>query len=256
VAVLVERVMGTVVSIDVRDPEAGAPGRGAMDAAVEAAANWLHEVDARFSPFRADSEIRRLDRGALTLDDCHPDVRHVLRACEDLRRATGGAFDVRGHRRDGGLDPSGFVKGWAVDEAAGVLTAAGARSFAINAGGDIVTRGEAAPGRAWRVGIRDPAHGGRIAAVLAVRNGAVATSGLYERGDHIRDARSGAVPAAYASITVLGPSLGRADAWATAAFALGGAGPATVAALPDLGVLAIDHAGVASWSALVEAHLD
>jgi thiamine biosynthesis lipoprotein len=255
VAVRVERVMGTVVSIDVRDPGPGSRTRDAVEAAVEAAAAWLHEVDARFSPFRADSEIRRLDRGALTLDECHPDVRHVLRACEDLRRATGGAFDARGHRPDGGLDPSGFVKGWAVDEAADLLTAAGARSFAINAGGDIVARGEPAPGRAWRVGIRDPADGRRIAAVLAVRNAAVATSGLYERGAHIRDARSRAVPGAYASITVLGPTLGRADAWATAAFALGHAGPATVAALPDLGVLAIDHGGVARWSDLVGAHL-
>jgi thiamine biosynthesis lipoprotein len=255
VAVRVERVMGTVVSIDVRDPGPGSRTRDAVEAAVEAAAAWLHEVDARFSPFRADSEIRRLDRGALTLDECHPDVRHVLRACEDLRRATGGAFDARGHRPDGGLDPSGFVKGWAVDEAADLLTAAGARSFAINAGGDIVARGEPAPGRAWRVGIRDPADGRRIAAVLAVRNAAVATSGLYERGAHIRDARSRAVPGAYASITVLGPTLGRADAWATAAFALGHAGPAAVAALPDLGVLAIDHGGVARWSDLVGAHL-
>jgi thiamine biosynthesis lipoprotein len=251
-----ERVMGTVVSIDVRDPEPGTPTGSAMDAAVEAAAAWFHEVDARFSPFRADSEIGRLDRGVLTLDDCHPDVRHVLRVCEDLRRATGGAFDVRGHRPDGSVDPSGFVKGWAVDEAADLLTAAGARSFAINAGGDIVARGEPAHGRAWRVGIRDPADGRRVAAVLAVRDGAVATSGLYERGGHIRDARSGAVPTSYASITVLGPTLGRADAWATAAFALGDAGPATVAALPDLGVLAIDHAGAVHWSALVAAHLE
>jgi thiamine biosynthesis lipoprotein len=247
--------MGTVVSLDVRDPGPVSRTRGAVDAAVDAAVAWLHEVDARFSPFRADSEIRRLDRGALTLDDCHPDVRHVLRACEDLRRATDGAFDVRGHRPDGGLDPSGFVKGWAIDEAAELLTAAGARSFAINAGGDVVVRGEAAPGRAWRIGIRDPADARRVAAVLAIRNVAVATSGLYERGAHIRDARSGVVPTAYASITVLGPTLGPVDAWATAAFALGGAGPAAVAALPDLGVLAIDHAGVARWSALVEAHL-
>ena len=154
--VRVEPVMGTVVSIDVRDPD---PADPAIARAIEEAVAWLHEVDARFSPFRETSEIRRLDRGELALDDCHPDVRHVLRACEDLREATGGAFDVRGHDPSGRLDPSGFVKGWAVDEAADRLTAAGARSFAVNAGGDIVVRGEAAPGQAWRVGIRDPAAG-------------------------------------------------------------------------------------------------
>ena len=244
--------MGTVVSIDVRDPDPGGRAGAAIAAAVEAAVAWLAEVEARFSPFRHDSEVRRLDRGELALDDCHPDVRHVLRACEDLRRATDGAFDVRGHRADGALDPSGFVKGWAVDEAADLLTAAGARSFAINAGGDIVARGESAPGRAWRVGIRDPAEAGRVAAVLAVRDGAVATSGLYERGPHIRDPRTGAVPRAFGSITVVGPTLGVADAWATAALALGEGGPVAVAARPGLGVLAIDPAGIATWSDLVD----
>lgn len=247
--------MGTVVSIDIRDPDPGGPAGRAAATAVEAAVAWLREVDARFSPFRADSEIRRLDRGSLALDDCHPDVRHVLRACADLRLETDGAFDIRGHRADGALDPSGFVKGWAIDEAADLLTAAGVRSFAINAGGDIVVRGEPAPGRAWRVGVRDPADARRVAAVLAVRDGAIATSGLYERGAHIRDPRSGEVPGAYESVTVVGPTLGLADAWATAAFALGAAGPAAVAARPGLGVLAIDRAGVATWSDIVDVLL-
>ncbi len=244
--------MGTVVSIDVRDPD---PSDPAIARAIEEAVAWLHEVDARFSPFREASEIRRLDRGELALDDCHPDVRHVLRVCEDLRAATGGTFDVRGHDPAGRLNPSGFVKGWAVDEAADRLTAAGARSFAVNAGGDIVVRGEAAPGRAWRVGIRDPAAADRISAVLQLTDRGVATSGLYERGGHVRDPRTGHVPDAYASVTVIGPTLGPADAWATAALALGSEGPARVAAQAGLGVLAISHAGVATWSDLVDALL-
>jgi thiamine biosynthesis lipoprotein len=248
-AVRVERVMGTVVSIDVREPD---PGNPAITAAIEAAVAWLNEVDARFSVHRDGSEIRRLDRGELALDDCHPDVRHVLRACEDLRRETGGAFDARGHRVDGRLDPSGYVKGWAVDEAADLLTAAGARAFAINAGGDIVARGEPAPGEPWRVGIRHPADAAGVAAVLAIRDAAVATSGLYERGPHIRDPRSGAIPDAYASVTVVGPRLAPADAYATAALAMGAEGPSWVAARPDYGILVLDAAGTATWSDLVD----
>jgi FAD:protein FMN transferase len=244
--------MGTVVSIDVRDPD---PSDPAIARAIEEAVAWLHEVDTRFSPFREASEIRRLDGGELALDDCHPDVRHVLRVCEDLRTATGGAFDVGGHDSSCRLNPSGFVKGWAVDEAADRLTAAGARSFAVNAGGDIVVRGEAEPGRPWRVGIRDPAAADRISAVLQLTDRGVATSGLYERGGHVRDPRSGRVPDAYASITVVGPTLGLADAWATAALALGSEGPARVAAQAGLGVLAISHAGIATWSDLVNAVL-
>ena len=251
-AVRVEQVMGTVVSIDVRDPD---PANPRIAVAIEAAVAWLHEVDGRFSVYREDSEIRRLARDELALDDCHPDVRYVLRACDDLRRATGGAFDARGHRADGGLDPSGLVKGWAIDEAADRLAAAGARAFAINAGGDVVVRGEPRPGAPWRVGIRHPADPALVAAVLAIRGGAVATSGLYERGAHIRDPRSGAVPRELASVTVVGPRLGEADAWATAAFVMGAGGAARVARQPGLGVLAIDARGTATWSDLVDGLL-
>ncbi len=250
--VRVDAVMGTVVSIDVRDPGLSTP---AIAVGVDAAIAWLHAVDARFSPYRETSEICRLDRGELAFDDCHPDVRHVLRACDDLRRATDGAFDARGHRPDGGFDPSGYVKGWAVDEAADVLVAAGARSFAINAGGDVLVRGEPSMGRPWRVGVRSPDEPGRVAAVLAVRDAAIATSGLYERGPHIRDPRSGATPRSFASITVMGPRLAIADAVATAAFAMGQSGPGWVAGQAGLGVLAIDAAGVGHWSDLVAAVL-
>ena len=80
------------------------------------------------------------------------------------------------------------MKGWAIEEASLVLDAAGATDYAINAGGDIVTRGaartRAGPGGS---GIRHPTRADRIAAVLEVRDGAVATSGGYERGDHIVD---------------------------------------------------------------------
>ncbi len=250
--VRVERVMGTVVSIDVRD---AGPDEDAVRSAVEAAVAWLHEVDARFSVYRPDSEIRRLDRGELALDDCHPDVRDVLRACDDLRALTGGAFDARGHRPDGRLDPSGYVKGWAVDEAADLLVAAGARSFGIGAGGDVVVRGEPSPGAPWRVGIRHPAEPGAVAAVLAVRDAAVATSGLYERGPHIHDPRTGAVPDALVSVTVLAPRLAVADAYATAAFAMGPDGPAWVASRPGCGVLAIDRGETVRWSERVGAVL-
>jgi thiamine biosynthesis lipoprotein len=251
--VRVEPVMGTVVSLDVRDP---GPDPAATAAAVEAAVAWLHEVDARFSVFREDSEVRRLDRGELALDDCHPDLRAVLRACDGVRAASGGAFDVRRHRPDGALDPSAYVKGWAVEEAADLLVAAGARAFAVNAGGDVVLRGEPAPGEPWRIGIRHPERADRVAAVLRVRDGAVATSGLYERGGHVRDARTGRVPDDLVSLTVVGPRLGLADAYATAAFAMGAAGPAWIARRPGWGVIAIDSAGVVRWSDLVEPLLD
>ena len=174
----VESIMGTTVSIDVRPPLI-------EPVVIDEAVEQLRDVDARFSMYRDDSEISRLARGEVELEACSLDVRYVMAACDHLAVVTGGAFDARGHRPDGRLDPSGFVKGWAVEEAAWLIDSAGGRNYWVNAGGDIVARGEAEPGRPWRVGIRHPDHPDKVAAVLSVSDRAVATSGNYERGGHI-----------------------------------------------------------------------
>lgn len=211
----VEHVMGMPVRALVRD--------AVPAAALDGMFAWLRRVDATFSPYRPESEISRLCRGALSPADADPLVREVLDRCEALRIETGGAFDVR---HAGALDPCGLVKGWAVERAAARLTAAGARDFCLDAGGDVAARGGP-----WRVGIRHPRRRDRLAAVLSVGDAAVATSGAYERGAHITDPRSGRAARGVASVTVVGPDLGTADAYATAAFALGAGGPAWTARL-------------------------
>jgi FAD:protein FMN transferase len=217
----VEEVMGTVVGIDIRSEVA-------PDALDDAFA-YLHEVDARFSPYRADSEIERLARSELALREASDEVLAVAALCHELLRATDGAFDAWGHRPGGVFDPTGVVKGWALDGVAGILRAAGATSFAINGGGDVVVAGEAAPGKPWRVGIRHPLEADRTAAVLGVVDAAVATSGAYERGAHIIDPATGRPAAGLLSATVVAPSLARADAFATAVFAMGNSGPRWIA---------------------------
>ena len=221
----VEHLMGTVISIDVRNP-------AVAEAAIDAAFDWLHEVDGRFSPFKTESEISRLGRGELTVDECHPDVRVVLDLCEALRVRSGGAFNAWRARPDGRLDPSGVVKGWAAERAAEILQDAGARNFCINAGGDIIARGAPEPERKWRVGIRHPQDRQSVATVVEVNDLAVATSGSYERGHHVLDARTGEAAEGLLSLTVAGPSMTLADAYATAAFAMGTAGIAWAAAQP------------------------
>jgi len=238
----VERVMGTVVTIDVRDP-------GVDPAAADAALAYLHDIDARFSPFRPDSEVSRLARGEIREDECSTDVRHVLALCEDLRRTSDGYFDIRGHRPDGLLDPCGMVKGWAVEEASRILEAAGASDYFINAGGDVIAAGGSVPGGAWRVGIRHPREVDRLAAVLAVRDRAVATSGTYERGEHIRDPHTGRRPTGLLSLTVVGPSLAWADAYATTAFAMGLQGIGWVARHVGYGACGITGDGRVLWTA-------
>jgi thiamine biosynthesis lipoprotein len=215
----VRHIMGMPIGIDVVNGD---------DVDVEPGFDWLRRVDATFSPYRPDSDISRLARGELTVAECRPEVDEVLTRCMALERATGGYFSVRAGAR---LDPSGYVKGWAIDGAAARLAAAGAGSFCINAGGDIVARGRPAPDRRWRVGVRHPIDLEQLAAVLAVEDLAVATSGEYERGAHIVDPHTGAPPAGLLSVTVVGPDLATADAYATAAFAMGADGPAWTATL-------------------------
>jgi thiamine biosynthesis lipoprotein len=222
--VRVEQVMGTAISLDLRDP-------AVPPAAVDAMFDHLRDIDARFSTYRPDSEISRLGRGELTPDACSPDVREVLVRCEALRTLSHGYFDIKASRADGGLDPSGFVKGWAVEAAAGILDAAGARNYCLNAGGDVITRGEPEPGRRWRVGIRHPELPDMLATVLETRDLAVATSGAYERGEHITNPRTGRPPDGLLSVTVVGPRLSEADAYATAAFAMGPFGLTWIAGL-------------------------
>ena len=208
--------MGMPVSIEVVDDIASA--------ALTKAFAWLREVDASFSTYRPDSQVSRIDRGTLAPEAADPDVREVLESCEEHRRATGGFFDVHATGR---LDPSGFVKGWAVERAAAILERAGARRFGVNAGGDVVVRG----GDPWRVGIRHPRLPDRLAGVVALRDGAVATSGAYERGHHVVDPHTRRAPTGALSVTVIGADLGTADAYATAAFAMGTRGPAWTASL-------------------------
>src|SRR3954449_5844705 len=89
-SVHVEDVMGTVVSLEVR----GA-ARPVAQAAFGRLMASLHDVDRRFSTYRADSEISRIGRGELPVAAASSDVRWVLDRCAALREETGGAFDAR-----------------------------------------------------------------------------------------------------------------------------------------------------------------
>jgi thiamine biosynthesis lipoprotein len=194
--------------------------------------DWLRFVDATFSTYKEDSEISRLNRGELALSDAHETVREVLARCEELREETGGYFDARAPL-PGRVDPSGLVKGWSVDRAGAILGAAGLRNYAVNAGGDMVLRGAALPDDRWRVGIQHPRLRDKIAKVVEANDLAVATSGAYARGDHVTDPHTAKPPAGVLSVTITGPQLATADAYATAAFAMGEHGPAWTRQLPD-----------------------
>ena len=221
----VEHVMGMPIIVDVRDDGVG-------DEAIDDVFDWLRLVDATFSTYKADSEISRLNRGELALDDAPPDVREVLARCEQLRERDATATSTRARRR-GALDPSGLVKGWSVDRAAAILEAAGAAQLLGQRGRRRPCCAAGAPPEP-RLARRDPAPA--PAATGSPRSSsptdlAIATSGAYARGDHVVDPHTGRPPDGVLSVTVVGPELATADAYATAAFAMGEAGPAWTARL-------------------------
>src|SRR3954447_22950590 len=217
----VEHVMGMPVSLALRGRHADTDeGREAWDEVI----GELRAVDRTFSTYRADSVVSRLNRGELEAAACPPEVREVLALGEQAERESGGAFSIHLPGADGRirLDPSGVVKGWAVDRAANVLRRLDDTDFCLSADGDMVCHTANPRSPAWRVGVEHPHDVRRLVAVVPVRNGAVATSGTAHRGQHLVDARSGVAPEGVASVTVVGPNLTWADIDATAAYAQGG----------------------------------
>ena len=212
VARRVEHVMGLPISLALR-------GRHTVDAAADTA--WaavldsLREADAVFSTYRTDSVVSAIRRGELALADAPDEVHEVLDIAARAERATDGAFSV--WRPE--LDPSGVVKGWALERASAALRALPDTDSCVSAGGDMVCR--SVSGEPWRVGIEDPHDPARVLAVVTVHDGAVATSGSAHRGAHVVDARTGAAPVAVAQVTVTAASSTWADVDATAAYALG-----------------------------------
>lgn len=234
----VEHVMGTAVSLLALAPP---DGHMRIEDAVDEAIDWLHEVDDRFTTYRPGSEWLRYCAGELPAVDLHTDLKHVVERTAELESETGGAFRVDA---DPGRppDPAAYVKGWAVQGAADILVSAGAPAVCVNGGGDVAAwrlRGS------WRVGVQDPFDRTRVRAVMEVDCGAVATSGAYQRGDHVFDPRTGRPARGLASVTVVGPDLGTADAYATAAFALGADGPAWLRTLDGYGAYIVYEHGSA-----------
>jgi thiamine biosynthesis lipoprotein len=214
--------MGMPVSIHVRCADPGSPD---VALAVQESFDLFREADRLFSTYRYDSEVSRIRRGELVPELADPLVRQVISLCLDAGELTDGAFTSQ-LPDEGGVplfDPTGLVKGWACDRAARRLTGLQGVSFCLNAGGDVVVGGM--PGEAgggletpWRVGIEDPRDRSRIAEVVELRHGGVATSGTAARGAHLYDPATGTFLDRDGSVTVIGPSLMWADVWATALF--------------------------------------
>jgi thiamine biosynthesis lipoprotein len=209
-------------------------------------------IDETFSTYKASSEISRLNRGELRESECSADMHAILALAERTKRETDGYFDIE---RDGVRDPSGIVKGWAIQCAAQLLRDDGRRNFYVEAGGDAQVCGMK-HGELWRVGIRNPFNRDENVKILSVSDCGVATSGTAIRGQHIYDPHHPDQPLlAVASITVIGPNVVDADRFATAAFAMGREGIRFIQTLPSYEGYMIDAEGRATYTAGLERYV-
>jgi len=211
--------MGTIVTVDVWTTG----GRADADLArpLAEARTLLRRADEVFSTWNPDSPVSRLRRGEISRAQAPAEVGHVLALCAIARELSGGWFDP--WAMPGGVDPTGYVKGWAAQRALDAFRGRGIRGAIVNAAGDIASTGGLGPGEPFRIGIPDPFSPRRLAEIV-VLTGAIATSGSYERGDHLIDPHSGRPMARAASASVTGPDLGLADALATALAVAGSPG--------------------------------
>ncbi|MBI4313148.1 MAG: FAD:protein FMN transferase [Chloroflexi bacterium] len=217
-------IMGMPISLHIVNAGAGQADADAVFA-------YLRHVDGVFSTYKSESETERINRGELSEHDCSEEMRLIIALCEQTRTETGGYFDARYRGR---FDPSGVVKGYAIQRSAELLHERGFRDFFVEAGGDIQTSGRNDRGEKWRVGIRSPFNPSELINVVRLSGEGIATSGTYERGEHIYDPVLGCPANALAGVSVIAANVCDADRFATAAFAMGERGIHFLEAMPGL----------------------
>ena len=240
-------VWGTVLFLDVGS---SALSEAAMDAAVEGVKKFVYGVDEDFSTYKDGSFVSKLRRGEISIDACPADVQEVWGLCAVARDLTYGAFDPWAVA--GGFDPSGYVKGWAADRVAQILMMAGCEDIQVNAAGDLTLRGgvvEKGVAVPWKIGVVNPDNRQEVLRIFEINDGAIATSGTYERGAHIFDPAMGTIAIGAKSATVLGPDGGLTDALATALMVAGedGAGWFAQPELAEYSAWVIDRHSGGAW---------
>lgn len=203
--------MGTVLSLDVSDQDAAVAPLARIESV-------FADAEARFSLYREDSELSRINDNRSSLLDGGDEVRSAYEIASEWRIRTSGAFTPT--RPDGLLDLNGVVKALAMRDAGAVLDDAGCRDWTLVVGGDLLTAGLSPDGTPWVTGVIDPADRTALLCAIELRKPqrAMATSGTAERGDHIW--MTGTIPA-FVQVSVAADDILTADVLATAIVAGG-----------------------------------
>ena len=239
---------GTVILIELSSIKIS---KDKLEVAARDAEKFLFLVDELFSTYRNDSQISKLRNETLDNADSHPLVKEVWERCLQARELTGGAFDP--WKVEGGFDPSGYVKGWAADKCGEIFNNYEIENSLVNAAGDISVRGgllaDGVVGP-WPLQIRNPEKFDEVVKDVPLHDGAIATSGVGEKGSHIRDPFTGLIAIGALSATVIGPDGGLAEALATALVVAGkdGASWFSQPELADYSAFVINRHSDTSWS--------
>ncbi len=208
----------------------------------ERAFKLFEQFDEKYSPYKETSLVAKINRQELDTSDYDDELQEIEAWAEQAKQETHGYFNVW-HK--GAYDPSGIVKGWAIDKVARMMSQS-TNDFYIDAGGDIQTNGRRKDGQAWRIGIRNPFNRDENIAVLGLSGQAVATSGTAIRGQHIYNPLADGPIKSNLSLSVIAPNIIDADRMATAAFAMGHDGINFIERLDGYEAYLVDDQGIAT----------
>ena len=183
----------------------------------------LQGIDQIASTWKPDSEISRYNR-AVSKDtfQLSEELREIITLSEQVKVSTGGAFDI--HHQGEEIDVSAIAKGYAVDRIADYLhDDLDIQDFLVEIGGEVKARGNNAKAKLWKVAIYiPPSHAHIVGPRVTLNNTSIATSGLYFKENHIKNAETGHAPDHdLLSCSVIHPSNATADALATALYVMG-----------------------------------
>lgn len=177
---------------------------------------YLQNVEEKFSPFLSESLVsRHTDLGEELQDDFFDiEYQEVYSRSIIAKKETQGLFNPF---FDGKYNPTGFVKGWAIENAfmkyiKPLIDNNIIEAGAINGAGDIQVGTRLDNNFSWEIGIENPEDKGKIIAKYSIKNGAVATSGLSKKGQHIKSDND----INHVQVTVVGTYLSDVDVLATA----------------------------------------
>ena len=211
-------VWGTIVDVDISSSTVSEDG---LNQGMQQVIDFCKQVDSDFSTYIDTSWVTRLRTNKVEITSCPPSVQEVWQLCSQAKHLTDGAFDP--WAVEGGFDPSGLVKGWAADKCADLLVSLGIEHVQVNAAGDLSLRGGFYDGvvKPWSIGVVNPDNRSEVVKVYEITDGAIATSGVYERGAHINDPYTGMIAIGVQSATVVGPLGWLCDSLATALMVAG-----------------------------------